>query len=117
MQSQDKENFAALDWGIALSTDVLTRRAWLRRSAQLAAAIPFAMHDWPSRSDEQHFDGQSSGAKLALPSELFTSDPGRYRFTAKEEAFLEEIERTSFAFFWEQASAVTGQIEDRGPAN
>lgn len=75
------------------------------------------MHDWPSRSDELHFDAQSSGAKLALPSELFTSDPGRYRFTAKEEAFLEEIERTSFAFFWEQASAVTGQIEDRGPAN
>jgi hypothetical protein len=35
----------------------------------------------------------------------------------EEESFLEEVERASFLFFWEQANPSTGLIKDRSLAN
>jgi len=34
-------------------------------------------------------------------------------FTPEEEQLLDELERSSFLFFWEQASPQTGLIKDR----
>jgi hypothetical protein len=41
--------------------------------------------------------------------------PGRaaYRLSAGDDAFLEDLSRRSFLFFWEQADATTGIIRDR----
>jgi hypothetical protein len=48
---------------------------------------------------------------------LFSFDPSLYRFTADEDVFLDEVEQACFLYFWEQANANTGQIEDRGSAD
>jgi hypothetical protein len=48
---------------------------------------------------------------------LFSFDPSLYRFTADEDVFLDEVEQACFLYFWEQANAKTGQIEDRGSAD
>jgi hypothetical protein len=45
-----------------------------------------------------------------------------YTLTAADDAFLEDLSRRSFAFFWEQADASTGIVRDRartdgGPSN
>src|SRR5262249_48855448 len=52
-----------------------------------------------------------------LPARLFSFDPSLYRFTPDEEAFLEEVQQTTFLYFWEQANPKTGQVEDRGAAD
>jgi hypothetical protein len=52
-----------------------------------------------------------------LPVKLFSFDPSLYRFTADEDVFLDEVEQACFLYFWEQANAKTGQIEDRGSAD
>jgi hypothetical protein len=52
-----------------------------------------------------------------LPAKLFSFDPSLYRFTADEDAFLDEVEQACFLYFWEQANQKTGQVEDRGSAD
>ena len=98
-----------------------TRREWLSRGSRAAVAIPFALRGWQNATKRGTAGGESvrsnKGWRQSLPLELFPSDPTGYRFSSSEEAFLEQIERASFAFFWEQASHVTGQIEDRAPAD
>ena len=95
----------------------LTRRDWLRRFSQAAVALPFIWKEWPQASRQATRSRATVAPPLDLPSKLFSSDPTRYKFSLAEEAFLEDVEKTTFAFFWEQASPITGQIEDRGPAH
>lgn len=38
---------------------------------------------------------------------------GAFRFTAEDEAFLEDLSRRTFMFFWEQADPATGIVRDR----
>lgn len=91
-----------------------TRREWLRLFSQAAAVLPF---NWQELREPALTRTHVLKSDLHLPPRLFSSDPTKYRFTAAEDAFLEELEKACFAFFWEQASPATGQIEDRGPAN
>ncbi len=101
-----------------MSGTFFSRRDWLQRATQFALALPFAFHDWQGTSAHVQKHAPHPVRPMAsLPAALFSTDPTKYRFTSAEDAFLEEVERTSFAFFWEQASPITGQIEDRGPAN
>lgn len=83
-------------------------------------AIPFALRSWQNASTSGVAGGETVRLderwRQSLSPELFSSNPTGYRFSPSEDAFLEEIERASFSFFWEQASPVTGQIEDRAPA-
>ena len=98
--------------------EAVTRRDWLSRAGKLAAGLPLAVHSGPGRwllSGEVLHPGPQG--KLDLPTQLFSSDPTSYKFTAAEDAFLEDLEKTSFNFFWEQASPVTGHVEDRALAN
>jgi hypothetical protein len=39
--------------------------------------------------------------------------PAAYRLSAEDDAFLEDLSRRSFLFFWEQADATTGIVRDR----
>jgi hypothetical protein len=101
-----------------VGVDHLSRRDWLRRASLYSLGVPFALHGLPfDLSFPRDLGHGASVQGLKLPTQLFRSDPTRYRLTPADEAFLEEIERASFDFFWEQASPMTGQIDDRGPAN
>jgi hypothetical protein len=50
------------------------------------------------------------------PAPEFVGDPTNYRFSSAEDAFLEELERTSFRYFWEEANPYTGLVKDRSQA-
>jgi hypothetical protein len=60
--------------------------------------------------------GESAPQEDAFSS-LFTSDPTKYRFTRDEDQFLEDVERASFQFFWDEANSYTGLVKDRSQAN
>ena len=94
-----------------------SRRDWLRSAMRGTMALPLLSH-------ESGFAGFFASALDAsrkygsqLPSELFSADPRQYRLTKGDESFLEEVQSASFKFFWEQASPVTGHVEDRGLAD
>jgi hypothetical protein len=50
-------------------------------------------------------------------AKLFGSDPTKYRFTSSEEAFLEEVQRASFQFFWDNVNPYAGLVKDRCQSN
>ena len=101
-----------------MGTDRVSRRDWFRRASTFSLGLPFALSTVVSNSSfaESLFPARLS-EKAALPPQLFHSDPTQYRLTRADDAFLEEVERAGFAFFWEQASPASGQIDDRGPAD
>ena len=90
----------------------LTRREWLRQASLAGAAAPLAL-------DRALFQERTLEPRepTGLPARLFSFDPSLYRFTPDEDAFLEELEKTTFLYFWEQANPKTGQVEDRGGAD
>jgi hypothetical protein len=84
----------------------MTRREWLGRAGRLGLLFPLA----------------------ALPGSTFTwrrpglapvlqEQPSSAKFSPEEDALLEEVERASFRFFWEQANPYNGLIKDRSQAN
>ena len=48
---------------------------------------------------------------LLPPVDVSAAQP--HRFSARDEAFLEDLERRSFQYFWEQGSSNTGLVLDR----
>src|SRR5437016_13466011 len=44
------------------------------------------------------------------------SSPTQTSPPTSDDEFLDQVERTSFQFFWEQASPTTGQVKDRALA-
>jgi len=79
---------------IDAKTNVLSRRQVLRQvlGAGLCAPLGWALADWPAAAQ--------SGAGMPVLS-------------ADDDQFLEEIERASFLFFWEQGNPNTGMVKDR----
>jgi hypothetical protein len=80
-----------------LSTYSLTRRAILGYSAKAALAYPAMKFTMGMVSC-----GGSSAKSSAPP--------------VSDDAFLDQVQRASFLFFWEQASPTTGQVKDRALA-
>ena len=103
----------------------LTRREWLKQAGLLGAAAPLALPAAASAMDAaQTVTQQQPQQQLepreptpGLPARLFSFDPSLYRFTPDEDTFLEEMQQTTFLYFWEQANPKTGQVEDRGAAD
>ena len=99
----------------------LTRREWLKRASLLGVAAPLVLPAVPEldlgQAPEQQKPALEPRDPTGLPAKLFSFDPSLYRFTPDEDTFLEEVEQTSFAYFWEQANTKTGQVEDRGAAD
>jgi hypothetical protein len=48
---------------------------------------------------------------------LLVDNPAKYHFTADEDKFLEEVERASFQYFWEETNPFTGLVKDRSQAD
>ena len=103
-----------------MSRSNLSRREWLKRAGFMGAAIPLGLPAFSTfgqttvRQPETLVPREPTPG---LPAKLFPFDPSLYRFTPDEDVFLDEIEQSSFLYFWEQANPKTGQIEDRGSAD
>jgi hypothetical protein len=71
-----------------------TRREVLRAAALGLVALPFASF-------------------AATEKQKTFVEPVRVPYAGSDDALLNEIERKAFAFFWNEASATTGQVKDR----
>ena len=103
-----------------MSRNRLSRREWLKQASLLGATAPLVFRSYPAfgQSLVQEPDRLlPRDPTPGLPARLFSFDPSLYRFTADEDVFLDEVEQACFLYFWEQANAKTGQIEDRGSAD
>ena len=47
------------------------------------------------------------------PAPISNISPAPYKLTPEDDQFLDELERASFQFFWEQGNAKTGMVKDR----
>src|SRR5215470_803509 len=86
----------------------MTRRAFVTQGVCAAACLPLMTTD-PTQKARQK-------ARPAQPQEKqgpFTPLSGQLPFSPEDDAFLEELEKRSFAFFWDQANPDTGIVCDR----
>ena len=77
----------------------MTRRELLRMGAMGAAAVPFG------------------GLVAACQTRKSFTPPNGTPYQGTDEQLLDEIQRRSFDFFWNEASEKTGQVKDRAKAN
>jgi hypothetical protein len=80
----------------------LSRRDLLRQILGLGVTLPLArgkMFPLAAQSKEQH-------TQPAPP-------PEETHLTPEDDSFLEEVQKASFQFFWEQANPLTGLVKDR----
>ena len=80
----------------------MSRRALLKR-----AAWPMVCAPWLGLGNQ--FLPQSASIETKHPA----PPPVRSYFSASDDAFLEELERANFRYFWEQANPETGLVRDR----
>jgi hypothetical protein len=71
--------------------------------------MPFTILGLPSFLPQSLETGQSSTAPSVPPS----TPPNRPALSESDDAFLEELERANFLFFWEQVNPATGLVKDR----
>ena len=93
----------------------ISRRDLLRQASHFAAAIPLVGSTDTLSSLLQRTRPTAPQAPERAP--LFENDPTKYRFTRDEDQFLEDLERTSFQFFWNETNPVTGLVKDRSHAD
>jgi len=100
----------------------LSRRQWLQQISAIGMVLPLGWSgSSPLYAGERDTERQPQSPDPPpapnLPPALFKSDPTKYRFTAEQDSFLEEVERVSFRYFWEQAHPDTGLVKDRARAS
>ncbi len=93
----------------------ISRRDLLRQASHFAAAIPLVGSADALSGILQRTRPPTPQAPERAP--LFENDPTKYRFTRDEDQFLEDLERTSFQFFWNETNPVTGLVKDRSHAD
>ncbi len=84
----------------------VTRRTLLKRLSLLSLGLPFMKG--------------GSQTPVEMPSPYSVPDPGQIKevggkssLPPEDDKFLDDLERASFLFFWEQANPETGLIKDR----
>src|SRR5579859_2905474 len=81
-----------------------SRRRLLRQIAGISMGLPLA--PW--------MDVAARAQKPAPANKQHNEPPAQQTpFSPEEEQFLDDLERSNFLFFWEQASPQTGLIKDR----
>src|SRR5258708_1775151 len=83
-------------------TSPLSRREWLARLGRTMLASPLLNMAWLNMAMMGTSCG-GSGSSNSVPPPT-------------DDQFLDEIERATFLYFWEQASSTTGQVKDRAVA-
>ncbi|MDE3110804.1 MAG: hypothetical protein KGL02_12790, partial [Acidobacteriota bacterium] len=84
----------------------ISRRRFLRDGIRAGVCVPVAAALDVTR------DYAAARQRRILPKPSMPL-PGQTPFTPDDEALLDEIERNSFRFFWEQANPSTGLVRDR----
>jgi len=80
----------------------LSRRQWLRQSLGAAAALPLSrLNIWPSYPATE-----TKPTGIAPPT-------SQYVFSSADDALLDDLESSCFAYFLEQTNPTTGIIKDR----
>src|SRR3979490_1176314 len=90
----------------------VSRREWLRGSSRFVAALPLGLTLCSK--------GRATPENLLEPRQKIAAAPpdaAKHRFSSEEDAFLEEVERTGFRYFWEETNPYTGLVKDRSQAN
>lgn len=98
----------------------ISRRAWLRQIPSIAGILPFGFSPSFALSFLQSLPPPSQKASPLAHGKtaaVSTDNPTEYKFSAGEDAFLEELERASFRYFWEESNPYTGLVKDRSQAN
>jgi len=100
----------------------ISRRDWLRMASRVAAGVSLEVAGLSKlraaqagRSSNDVL-GQAGPSPAERTAALLGGDPTRYRFTPQEDAFLEELERACFQFFWDEVNPSTGLVKDRSQA-
>ncbi len=85
----------------------ITRRKLLEQAIRGGACLPLAAAvDWG-------LDASTGKQRQPTLTARFTPLPGQVPLSPAEDALLDEVERSSFRFFWEQANPDTGLVRDR----
>ena len=86
---------------------ITSRRRLLRQMAGVSLGLPFAqgkvLSAWAQAAGQKADRRRKEAAPRSAPVVLSPED----------DQFLEDLERSSFLFFWEQANPQTGLIKDR----
>jgi len=100
----------------------MSRREWLQRSSSVAATCSFKLPFFYEHLSTSAGQNPPQPPKDIHPpiepasANLFPVDPTKYKFSAEEEAFLEEVQRACFGYFWETVNPATGLVKDRSLA-
>jgi len=102
-----------------LTIPKISRRSWLGQAVAIASAIP---QRYFSPGESLFLQNAAAAQKSSRPAQSKVAGshlgvPIKYKFTPTEDALLEEIEKASFRFFWEEADPNTGQVKDRSRAD
>jgi hypothetical protein len=84
----------------------LSRRAWLKNTARLAAGLPIL-------SMNSLAELRIIGQQASTPAPAIAPPAKGSPFSPADESFLDELEMASFKFFWGQAHPETGIVLDR----
>jgi hypothetical protein len=88
--------------------NLTSRRQLLRQMARVSLALPFSQ--WKSLPVWAQAPAQRTDRRRKEPAPLA---PPTTTLSPEDDKFLDDLERSSFLFFWEQASPQTGLIKDR----
>jgi hypothetical protein len=88
-------------------TNRTTRRQLLRQMAGVSLGLPIAQ--WTSLPGLAQAAAAQQHADRRQPAPV----PVQTVFSPEDEQFLDDLERKTFLFFWEQANPQTGLIKDR----
>jgi hypothetical protein len=94
-----------MDEGVDQTEHHTSRRRLLRQIAGVSLALPFS--PWKALSARALVSAQPAGGRHKEPAAPPTA------FSPEDDRFLDDLERSSFLFFWEQANPQTGLIKDR----
>jgi len=111
---------AAAEAHYQLTIQKISRRTWLGKAGAIAGGLQLENSVSFVSWFLQNVRAPAEKASRPVESKHASSnhgDPIKYKFTPAEDALLEEIEKASFRFFWEEANPYTGQVKDRSQAN
>src|SRR5713226_1211789 len=100
----------------------MSRRKWLQDTSRFIATLPPSLFMFsnaraiPIRQNPLHLQQKLSPSAAPAPSALLTGETTKYQFTSEEDALLEEVERASFRYFWEETNPYSGLVKDRSQA-
>src|SRR5580698_3970672 len=88
--------------GIHIGKGRISRRELLKQIAGAGACVPFA-----------HLSALSEPSALQKQTAESAVPPAKTPFSSADDAFLEELEKANFQYFWGQAHPETGLVQDR----